>query len=689
MFPHRRSVSLAAFLALSFALLLFGLLLLAQSSPTAHAQSQPQALGSISGVVLDDQDDHLPNITVWLEQYPDPSPLRSVATDAEGAYTFQSVLPGTYQLRFEDPRETYTPLYYQAARFAEDAEDIVVSGNDVTGIDMELGVGGTLSVALQSPPGLTISYATLKVYRQTAAGYWLLYRTAFASPPQEITRINALPSGNYRLCAQVTLVENYNPTTKCYDNIIAENVDRLPPNATDIPVQTGAVTEVTMALNEVIQLEGYVRGPDDSPLANIVVIAHNLEGLGDRYNSTDGNGYFRFGQLPSGSYSVQFNPAPYSYWLPNPFLPNSYPSPTATPNSLSISPETQISITTHLTPEARIIGKVTLPGDVPLSYPAVAAYHQKPDGTWGNPGECYEFCPQVFYEPATGAFTMTQLAAGTYRVRSQHALPNGIALLTGFYGGTSFESAAAVVLEAGETATGIDIIVGETNFDGVITGLVTADGSPKEGVEVGLFQYYPYSSMPDMPFVFIKTDNQGRYRFEGLAAGSYRVGVRDPAGSYAITFYTNSEDPLNSEFVVLPENATLSGIDIALSRGGTIRGRVLTEEGKHPGGFELFLWHDSEPDPIYGASTLPFVDVRTDAGGAFEIQGVPPGIYRVLARSPQRSPEYNSPVERYYPAEYNYYFAKQVEVQAGQTRAGVDIYFTIAPEQFLPFVGSK
>ncbi|MCC6456717.1 MAG: carboxypeptidase regulatory-like domain-containing protein [Caldilineaceae bacterium] len=687
MFPRRRSVVLATYLMLSIALLLFGLLWLLQSPPSAHAQSQPEALGSISGVVLDDQDDPLSDITVWLEQYPDPYPLRSVATDAEGAYTFHSVLPGTYQLRFEDPREIYTPLYYQAAHFAEDAEDIVVSGNDVTGIDMELGVGGAISVTLQSPSELPLSYAILKVYRQTTVGYWLLYRTAFVSPSQETTRIGALPSGHYRLCAQFSLVHDYNPITECYDNIIAENVDRLPPNAADIPVQTGAVTEITMALDEIIQLEGYVRGPDDAPLANIVVIAHNVEGLGDRYNSTNGNGYFRFGQLPSGNYSVQFNPAPYSYWQPDPFLPASYPSLAATPNSVSISPETRISITTHLTPEARIIGKVTLPGDVPYGYPMIVTYHQKPDGTWGNPGECYEFCPQVFYEPATGAFTMTQMAAGTYRVRSQHALPNGIDLLTGFYGGASFESAADIVLEAGETATGINIVVGEANFDGVITGLVTADGSPKEGVEVGLFQYYAYNAMPDMPFIFTKTDNQGRYRFEGLAAGTYRVGVRDPAGSYAITFYANPGDPLNSEFVALPENATLSDIDIALSRGGAIRGRVLTEEGKHPGGFEIFLLQDG--DPYYGAATLPFVDARTDAGGAFEIQGVPPGTYHVLARSPQGSPEYNSQESRFYPATHEYFFAKQIEVQAGQTRAGVDIYFTVVPEQFLPFVGSK
>jgi hypothetical protein len=113
---------------------------------------------------------------------------------------------------------------------------------------------------------------------------------------------------------------------------------------------------------------------------------------------------------------------------------------------------------------------------------------------------------------------------------------------------------------------------------------------------------------------------------------------------------------------------------------------VLTEEGKQPGGFEIGLWKTN--DAVYGVLPLPYVKARTDATGAFEVKGVPPGTYAVLARSPQGSPDYNAQMVRFYPAENDYIFAKRVEVEAGQTRAGVDIYFTLAPEQFLPFVGS-
>ena len=96
MYPHRTSVSLSAYLALTVALSLLALLWLTQSVPTVHAQDQPEALGSLSGVMRNEQGEPLPNITVRLERYTSPGDNRSVTTDGEGVYRFLSVLPGGY-----------------------------------------------------------------------------------------------------------------------------------------------------------------------------------------------------------------------------------------------------------------------------------------------------------------------------------------------------------------------------------------------------------------------------------------------------------------------------------------------------------------------------------------------------------------------------------------------------------------
>jgi hypothetical protein len=81
MFPRRTSVSLTVYLAFAIALLLLGLLWLAQSSLVAHAQDQvaqhqPEALGNVSGVVRAlsievDAGEVREGIDIWLDASPD------------------------------------------------------------------------------------------------------------------------------------------------------------------------------------------------------------------------------------------------------------------------------------------------------------------------------------------------------------------------------------------------------------------------------------------------------------------------------------------------------------------------------------------------------------------------------------------------------------------------------------------
>src|SRR5262249_45090529 len=148
MIRHHVKATLAAYVTLSASLLLLGFLWLFRLGAPLHAQSQPEALGSLSGTVRNEEGEPLPNIAVRLSQYQGQYASRQTTTDAQGAYEFLSILSGLYVLQFQDSQNVYAPALYENAHFSEDAKTVAVNGNAVTGIDMRLALGGAISVKL-------------------------------------------------------------------------------------------------------------------------------------------------------------------------------------------------------------------------------------------------------------------------------------------------------------------------------------------------------------------------------------------------------------------------------------------------------------------------------------------------------------------------------------------------------------
>ena len=695
MFPRRAHPSLAIVMVFSVAFVLLGFLWLLTPAIASRAQSQPEALGSVSGVVRNAQGDPLPNITVWLEHPQNFYASRRVTSNAQGAYEFLSVYSGNYVLRFEDETQAYATTYRSNAAFARDAEIVTVNGNPVSVTDTQLQPSGTISVTLQDSEATTSTVYTMRLYRQTQSGQWTIYR--YPSPLGVGGHlIGGLPSGSYRLCAEIYNPYISLPVQECYNNVLPEVLNELPPNSSDILVQAGAETAITIVLNDISQVEGTILGIDDQPLANITVALRQYNFIGgypSNLAQTDEQGHFRFGFVQSGDYSLIFNFTP-SYVYPAPetelvtathYMKEYYPNVFASVNAakISISASSHLSVTKKLTPEARLIGKATLPNNVPISNANVGIYRLRQDNSWSQPGECYEDCPFIELNSYTGVYTVTQLPAGTFRVRVDHYVPNGNSVLSAFYGGDTFESADNIVLAVGETKTNINVTLGATAFESGISGIVKANGEPQAGIEVGLFAPYWYPS-PGPAIVQTTTDAQGQYRFEGLPIATYSVGFRDPAGVYATVFYADA--PYFSEQVILTQTGILQGINIALSPGGTIRGRVFTPEGKQPGGFSIQV--SQLLNDLYNPYPLRFYDVRTDANGFYEVRGIPPGNYFVLATVPVDSAQYPYGTLRYYPAAPDIYTAQSIPVTAGQVQGGRNVYFSARPTYFLPRIGS-
>ena len=125
------------------------------------------------------------------------------------------------------------------------------------------------------------------------------------------------------------------------------------------------------------------------------------------------------------------------------------------------------------------------------------------------------------------------------------------------------------------------------------------------------------------------TDSEGRYLFEGIAAGLYRV-------SALLEGYARSDAPANSfspvpgSFVVgATAGVARRAVDLALARGATISGRVTHAEGKpvKDGNVMAGLIEERGGISLNGVN-----GVRTNERGEYTIRNLPAGIYWVSVR---------------------------------------------------------
>ena len=697
MFPRRTRVSFVAFLAIAVTFALLGLLLLLLPE-SSTAQNQPEALGSLRGIVRNTQGDPLPNITVSLSQYRAQQEFRRVTSNGAGVYEFPSLPSGTYTLRFEDNNKHYATKYYVAADFATDATNVVVNGNDVGNVDMELAQGGAISLTLQSSSLVTTTAFYPSLYRQTQNGTWLIYNQPVAEFGKDSYVFDGLPTGNYRLCASSSDYFYGSPgNSECYENVATEYPLQLAPGTTDIQVKAGQSTQITIDLNDNPQVEGTILSPSNQPLAGITVRIYQADFYRQYEATTDEQGHFRFSHLESGSYTLIYN-APGG--TENRYLPTFYPNEetTATMSELQVDSTTHFSSTTRLRAAAYITGHVTLPDNAPVTWASISVFRQAPNDMWYRYDQCptpyYYFCfPLSTYDPNTGVYTVTNLIPGDYRVGADAYLNNTQFTQFAFHGGDTLEEADTVSVARGKTVSGADIEVGEGKFEGVISGQVTAEGQPMAGIEVGLFtpynQYYMLSAMPAFTTM---TDAQGRYALEGLSVGNYLVGARDPNGMYATTYYLEGQiidyaPPVAGTLLWYSGTNTLDYIDMTLSPGATVRGQIHVQ-GQINGDYIVQLVNSffPNPDPAYDPP-IAYADVKSDANGSFEITGIRPGIYYLRALAPTENNFAFYPNNSiFYPGTYDSYLALPITVSAGQTLEGMDIYDFDTPTVFIPAI---
>jgi hypothetical protein len=218
----------------------------------------------------------------------------------------------------------------------------------------------------------------------------------------------------------------------------------------------------------------------------------------------------------------------------------------------------------------------------------------------------------------------------------------------------------------------------------MVTGTVTAGGAPQPGIVVGLHTLG--FGMVDLPYLTTTTGDQGNYALTGLAAGLYRVSVRDPLGRFATEFY--QAQPTDPNFFVSGIHAT-PDINFELTPAGSIRGQILTPDDELPAGFRLtvyeFVAFDDPSTPGFYRQ-LYHIDFLSGENGFYEIEGLKAGDYRIGAIAPELS-TFSS--QRFYPGTDSVESAITVTVRAGEVTEDIDIPFGHPYDTILPYIAAR
>jgi protocatechuate 3,4-dioxygenase beta subunit len=212
---------------------------------------------------------------------------------------------------------------------------------------------------------------------------------------------------------------------------------------------------------------------------------------------------------------------------------------------------------------------------------------------------------------------------------------------------------------------------------GLIRGrVVTTEGRGLPGAELLLIPMGRPGQSPGGPQSFgnARSDDDGRYEFREVGAGSFRIVAEKVGFSLPGSAMTPGLPPPTSGLAVdVGDGETKERVDVTLARWGSIGGHLLDELGDPLQGVSVQLLQVRYQNgrrrlvPAGAASRL------TDDLGRFRVFGLAPGQYVVSAAAGDAaSADVPGYARAYYPGTANASEAQFVRVGLGQDYTGVD-----------------
>ncbi|MEZ4737424.1 MAG: carboxypeptidase-like regulatory domain-containing protein [Caldilineaceae bacterium] len=273
--------------------------------------------------------------------------------------------------------------------------------------------------------------------------------------------------------------------------------------------------------------------------------------------TTETDGSYRFPALPVGVYRVGVNRPQTTY------APSFYPAATNVQQAgdIPLTGNQLMNINLTLQPSGRIVVTVTATQNLTVTYSYVEVRRriETPVGTQ------WDYAAYSYIENTNGVYTITGLAAETYRVCATGYGPD-LSAYECYDNVYAVEQATDLVLTAGATISNVAIVLGDGASYGQIPGRATAnDATPLDGInvyaiavpaeevaaaahpratDVGLLSRQAMAPVATRDiyygYTFTRTNALGEYQLLTLAAGKYKLQFTDPDGNYAFEYYNNT-----------------------------------------------------------------------------------------------------------------------------------------------------
>lgn len=272
-----------------------------------------------------------------------------------------------------------------------------------------------------------------------------------------------------------------------------------------------------------------------------------------------------------------------------------------------------------------------------------------PAPTLANPTTATQPPQTAAVTDSSGSFAFRNLAPGRYQIRAQRdgyfgPPPSG---LVGIGAPTTVQT--TVTLNAGQPLAPISI---EMMRGAIISGRVRdPNGQPLQTAQVSAFQITYQNGRKVLQQVNSKqTDDRGDYRLYWLPPGDYLIGttprrqgvIAAPTAqdSYARTYYPNTIDGKTAQVLHATEGAEISGIDLLVRADATgkVSGKVvhsLTGPNGQPSIAGTFYLFSTDPTSLTDLNINTMQNSSANrASGQFELRGIVPGPYELMANAP-------------------------------------------------------
>ena len=567
--------------------------------------------GALSGTVKDATTlSGVENLPLYAFDALSNALVASAVTDATGAYSLAGLPSGSYKVQVYGTGYYVSQWYIQATQGTALAVPVIAP--NVTALnDTLLATGGTVQGMVKDAATLTGIPGT---WVEAFDALTYAYVASASTDSAGAYSFGGLPIGDYK----VRFDANPSYLPQWYNN-----------KTTQGAAETVSVTALhTTALSDALLaraagVSGRVRDAvTQAAIPNVGVQLHNALDNYSWYVNTDVSGFYSFGSLPAGNYTLQvYGSSGYvTQWY------NNKPSQAAA-NTVAVAAPTMLALDDVLLAKGGTISGKVKDAATQAGIPGVSIY-------------VYDALTNLFLTwantDASGAYSAVGLASGNYKLQYN---------ATGYIGRWSGNmpdqaSAVPVSLTAPNTTPLADLLLAK---GGVISGTVK-DAATQLGIQGISVEAYEAQTNLFVGAGF--SDAAGGYSVTGLPSGKYKLqlaagGMATASGggggatssggsvsklatpsplSYISQWNKGKADQLAADTVAVTAPNSTTGIDAQLSVGGSISGKVTDSGGLPIAGVTVQVYDAHDNSVSFG---------YTDNSGNYLAQALPTGNLKV------------------------------------------------------------